>query len=43
MVCFHSDFLPIAPPFELSGVEMAIGIFGFWQGEVESEMHLFWV
>lgn len=43
MVRFHSDFLPIAPPLELGGVEMAVGIFGFWQREVELGMHLFWV
>lgn len=34
MVHFHSDFFPVAPPLELGGVEMTVGIFGFWQGEV---------
>lgn len=43
MVCFHRGLPPFVPPLELGGVEMAIGIFGFWQGEVELGMHLFWI
>lgn len=34
MVFFHSDFLPIAPPFELSGVEMAMGFLGSGKGKL---------